>query len=521
MKKYAVIDIGTNSIRLLLATIEGNKTEENHGDYTPDHSFPTKKPVSYNFIERKKYINTTRIGASINKNKIISREGIEKNVNAFCNFVQKAEEYGAEKILAIATSAVRDAKNGEEFIYAIHQKTGVNVKIIDGQEEAELGYRGVLMGMGHSGDGPFVSLGSMTQEEPSPCVPQSQRGISKRKSWGLVPWSVFFDRGPCPRGFQCHSETDRISLTHEESRLNCHSEMDRISSTPEESRYYFEPRLPIMENRPFQCRGDFQSPTAENSFSAGIPNILVIDIGGGSTELILGTEHGDIIKTLSLDIGAVRMTKKFITTDPIDKKEYEKMKTTIYETIKEAKQKRHSGDGPFVSLGSMTQKDRPHCVPPSKCHPGTGEINSTSEEFRFECHSETDKTNGAPEESQCHSKPLAENSFPAPPTSLTTIGIGGTITTLAALHQKLDPYDPEKVHNYKLTLKDINNLKEKLLSLTIQQIKQLKGIHPKRADIITAGITILSITMDSLNLKEIIISEYDNLEGMLYTLLPQ
>ena len=124
MKKYAAIDIGTNSMRLLLATIKDGK-----------------------IIQRKKYINTTRIGDSVDKNKIISKKGIKRNTEAFCDFIQKAEEYGAEEILAIATSAVREAKNKEEFIQTVYQKTGINIKTISGEEEAELGYKGVIMGM--------------------------------------------------------------------------------------------------------------------------------------------------------------------------------------------------------------------------------------------------------------------------------------------------------------------------------------------------------------------------------------
>ena len=387
MGKYAVIDIGTNSIRLLLATIKENNgncisgqsflTGTQQGQPFPCCDFPTtqknRPPV---FLERRKYINTTRIGASIDKNKTINKEGIEKNIEVFCDFVQKAREHGAEEILAIATSAVREAKNRDEFIQAIYQKTGVNIKIISGEEEAELGYKGVIMGLKY------------------------------------------------------HSETDSgDNLRHSGTGSSCVMH-------------------PNDTKGPAPC---VRSPVAENSFSADIISypcapVIVIDIGGGSTELILGTKNGNIIKTISLDIGAVRMTEKFIITDPVDKEEYEKMKTAIYKTIKNH----------------------------------------------------------------------AENSFSASSASLTAVGIGGTITTLAALHQKLDPYDPEKTHNYKLTSEDINNLKEKLLSLTVQQIKQLKGIHPKRADIIIAGITILSVIMDSLNLREITVSEYDNLEGMLY-----
>ena len=336
MKKYAAIDIGTNSMRLLLATTKEGK-----------------------IIEQKKYINTTRIGGSVDKNKVISKEGIEKNVEAFCDFAHKAKEYGAEKISAIATSAVREAKNRKDLIQAIYQKTGINVKIISGEEEAELGYKGVIMGT-----------------------------------------------------------------------------------------------VPVVS-----C-----------------PVVLVIDIGGGSTELILG--GGSVLKeTISLDVGAVRMTERFVASSPIGREEYEKMETEIYRII----------DGIYGRL---------------VCHPEMDRINGTC--GGTECHPETESINGAYEGSR-FSTPIA-------------IGVGGTITTLAALHQKLDPYDPGKVHNYRLTLEDINSLKEKLLSLTVQQIKQLKGIHPKRADIIVAGVTILSIIMKNLNLKEIIVSEYDNLEGMLYGL---
>ncbi|HZJ76524.1 MAG TPA: Ppx/GppA phosphatase family protein [Oscillospiraceae bacterium] len=347
MKKHAAIDIGTNSMRLLLATTENGK-----------------------IIQHKKYTNTTRIGAFVDKNKIISREGIGKNTKAFCDFVEKAKKYGAEKISAIATSAVREAKNRGEFIQTIYLKTGINIKIISGEEEAELGYMGVIMGM---------------------------QGESKFH---------------CPESLLlCHPEMGSKGLTCKESDLPCPSSLSK---------------------------GEFIRRDS----------LLVIDIGGGSTELILG-KGNTLQKTISLDIGAVRMTERFITTDPVNKEEHEKMEETICEIIK-----RHSD----------TDSTCPHC----------------------------------------------------PSSPLTAVGIGGTITTLAALHQKLDPYDPEKIHNYKLTLGDINNLKEKLLSLTTKQIKQLKGIHPKRADIIIAGITILSIIMDILNLKEITISEYDNLEGLLY-----
>jgi len=304
MHKYAAIDIGTNSMRLLLADIDNKK-----------------------IVNRKKYINPTRIGSSVDKNKLINEEGIIRNIEALNDFTKQAKEYGADKIVAIATSAVRDAANGKAFIQRAYDLTGVNIDIISGEKEAALGYRGVTL---------------------------------------------------------------------------------------------------CMEN---------------NSISE---MMLVIDIGGGSTELILG-QGPTLEKTISLNVGAVRMTERFITTDPIIKEEHKEMEDDIYKIVKESVE--------------QIKKQSPKTI----------------------------------------------------------IGIGGTITTLAALHQQLDPYNPDKVHNYKLTLDNITTLKQKLLTLTVEEIRSLKGIHPKRADIIVAGATILHTIMRNLEINEITVSEYDNLEGLLHS----
>ena len=458
MKKYAAIDIGTNSIRLLLAAIKENCRDKSCSGLTSDELLLDGGPISYDFIERKKYINTTRIGSSIDENKMISQKGIKKNVEAFCDFVQRAKEYGTEKISAVATSAVREAKNREEFIQAIYQKTGINIKIISGEEEAELGYKGVVMGMG--------------------CYPETDRknGACEGSRFSAnhenrTSTQSFLTEGPVPVVFpECRPDKDSVPR-YRDGRP--------CPSSEAEGGRGLVPR----------CRGDLRH-SGVGSSCVMHPNdtkgpspcvILVIDIGGGSTELIIGTRQGEIKKTVSLDIGAVRMTEKFVTADSIGKKEHRKMETAVHRVIEEAKQE-------IISQIA-------DC--PAECHPEAGKTKGTHEGSRFSANQ-----NGTELPSPCP-----------------TIGIGGTITALAALHQELDPYDPDRIHNYRLTFEDITNLKEKLLSLTVQQIKQLKGIHPKRADIIAAGITILSIIMESLSLKEITISEYDNLEGMLYDMI--
>lgn len=391
MRKYGLIDIGTNSMRLLLATMKEGK-----------------------IIERKKYINTTRIGRSVDKNKLIGQEGIERNIQALGQFVDMAREYGAGEIRAIATSAVREARNREDFIKEAYKRTGIKIRLISGEEEADLGYRGAILGIGN-------------------------KRLSKLADRQLA------DRPVIDRQVTGSQLTDR-----------------QVTDRPVIDR---QAGLDSIGPRNGKKNGN---QTRERT--------MLIDIGGGSTELIIGQGHR-VKKRLSLDIGAVRMTERFISEDPVSREGYEAMEEAIREAVKGIKEE-------FLSAGLVGGGGQ---------DPATGLVEIGG---------------GVPP-----AIPVGvEGEFP--PVNL--IGIGGTITSLAALHQQLDPYDPDRVHNYKLTLEDIASIKEKLLPLRVEEIKKIRGIHPKRADIILAGLTILHIIMKDLDLGEITVSEYDSLEGLLY-----
>ncbi|MGN1032314.1 MAG: Ppx/GppA family phosphatase, partial [Intestinibacter sp.] len=81
--------------------------------------------------------------------------------------------------------------------------------------------------------------------------------------------------------------------------------------------------------------------------------------------------------------------------------------------------------------------------------------------------------------------------------------------------QKLEVYSMEKVHNSKICKKEVDEILQMLKNMTLEDKKRLNGLQPKRADIITAGVVILDIIMEKLELNEIIVSEYDNLEGLM------
>ena len=297
--KIGTIDIGTNSMRLLIAEYKEGK-----------------------IVNRKKYVNTTRIGQGVDSNGYITNEAIERNINALVEFSNICKEENCKEVYCMGTSALRDSKNKELFIKLAKDKANINVDIISGEKESNLGFMGVLQG---------------------------------------------------------------------------------------------------VEN---------------------LEDILVIDIGGGSTEFIIGNKNG-IRFAKSENVGALRMTEKFLKQDPINENEFKNMSDFIYEEIKDTLK--------------YIEKD------------GVQKI----------------------------------------------VGIGGTITSLSAINQEMESYSMDKIHNSKITLSEIELILQNLKKMTLNDKKTLKGLQPKRADIITAGVEILYTIMKNIEIDEIIVSEYDNLEGLM------
>lgn len=92
-------------------------------------------------------------------------------------------------------------------------------------------------------------------------------------------------------------------------------------------------------------------------------------------------------------------------------------------------------------------------------------------------------------------------------------GVGGTATSLAALHHGLDKYDPKVVDGTALTAEWLGREADLLLSLTVEQRKQLKGMDIRRADVIAGGCLLLYRILTAFGCKKITVSESDNLEG--------
>ena len=298
--KIGAIDIGTNSMRLLTTDLIDNK-----------------------LTNRKKYVNTTRIGQGVDENGFITEEAMERNINALKEYHDKCLDYECEKIYCMGTSALRDSKNRSEFIKRAKDEAGIDVNVVDGEIEAKLGFSGVTNGIDKEGD------------------------------------------------------------------------------------------------------------------------ILVIDIGGGSTEFIFGNKEG-IERNVSINIGALRLTEKYLSEGYSDSA-FSDMREFINEQIKD--------------------------------------IVSYLNEKEIEC----------------------------------VCGIGGTITSLSAVNQNLEVYSMEKVHGSVITREEVQKMMDKFVSCSDEERKHINGLQPKRADIIAAGTEILICIMDNLSKKEVVVSEYDNLEGIAYS----
>jgi exopolyphosphatase/guanosine-5'-triphosphate,3'-diphosphate pyrophosphatase len=125
MAKLAVLDIGTNSIHMVLAEVE------------PD--------FSYKILDRFK--DMTRLGDGAFKSRRLTEAAMARALEVIRSLATLARNKGYDRIKAIATSAVRETKNGGEFIETIARQTKLRVRVVTGQEEARLIYLGVRHSM--------------------------------------------------------------------------------------------------------------------------------------------------------------------------------------------------------------------------------------------------------------------------------------------------------------------------------------------------------------------------------------
>ncbi len=126
-KNIAAIDIGTNSTRLLIASLSGSRI---------------------NTLVREMII--TRLGKNISSDNIILKESMAKTVNVLSSYLKLCRQHKVEKIRVVGTSVLRRASNSSHFVEYVSEKTGLEVEVISGTEEARLAFEGVVKSLANT-----------------------------------------------------------------------------------------------------------------------------------------------------------------------------------------------------------------------------------------------------------------------------------------------------------------------------------------------------------------------------------
>ena len=306
LRRIAAIDIGTNSFHLLVAAVD-------------------PKLRTFRIIQAEKA--TTRLGERDPETGELTAAAMQRGLETLRQFRDLAASHRVEQIVTAATSAVREAPNGRDFLQTILDDLGMEVDLVSGPEEARLIYLGVLSGM--------------------------------------------------PFGDRPH---------------------------------------------------------------------LLLDIGGGSTELILA-DGRDARALTSTRVGAVRLQRDFVRDDPMPPQRRSFLQAFIQGSLEPA-------------------------VDKVRCRIKPGET----------------------------------------PVLVATSGTAMAIGSLAASEEERPP---RKLHGYRVTRQSLNQVVDRLITMTPAQRRELAPINDRRAEIIVPGALILQTTMKMLGVEEFVLSERALREGLI------
>jgi exopolyphosphatase/guanosine-5'-triphosphate,3'-diphosphate pyrophosphatase len=175
MKKLAVIDLGSNSIRMSIFEIYADKTFRLTGSYR----------------------NMIKLSEGMTDDMLLKPEAQLRAVNSLLEYKQIMQKANVTNLRAVATAAVRKAKNGKEFVETIKKVTDITIEVIDGQTEAELDClaisrslgckEGVICDIG-GGSTEFIAIHNGRMKQPAVSIPIGSRWIAE----------TFFSKGENP-----------------------------------------------------------------------------------------------------------------------------------------------------------------------------------------------------------------------------------------------------------------------------------------------------------------------------------
>src|SRR4051812_42251291 len=142
-RPIAVVDLGTNSTRLLIAEVVDGRVRE---------------------LERRSTI--TRLGEGVDASGRLADGAIERVFTALEAYRELIDRHGAEPVVAVATSAVRDSSNGEDFRAAMRERFGIDARIISGEQEARPTLLRAPTGRAADAPTPGIDIGGRRPQHP-------------------------------------------------------------------------------------------------------------------------------------------------------------------------------------------------------------------------------------------------------------------------------------------------------------------------------------------------------------------
>lgn len=139
--RSAAVDVGSNTLRLLICDVRGNVLSRVHAERA-----------------------VTRLAEGVRDTGLLKQENMKKSVSALKDFARSLSEYGAVAVKAVGTSALREAENSVEFIEMAFRETGIRIEAISGAREAELTAKGILQGPGETGGALIIDIGGGSTE---------------------------------------------------------------------------------------------------------------------------------------------------------------------------------------------------------------------------------------------------------------------------------------------------------------------------------------------------------------------
>jgi exopolyphosphatase/guanosine-5'-triphosphate,3'-diphosphate pyrophosphatase len=135
--KVAVVDIGSNSTRLLVANVD---------------------PASGAVHELERRSTVTRLGQGVDANGTLAPEAMERVFTTLAGYRELIDEHEAHATTAVLTSAVRDAANGAQFTATVRDRFGLDARVIDGDEEAQLTFLGATSERDENGEAEILVI---------------------------------------------------------------------------------------------------------------------------------------------------------------------------------------------------------------------------------------------------------------------------------------------------------------------------------------------------------------------------